>query len=363
MYTIMDKLTLNTTPLLPQSPHPIVSIGAGGIVNDAHQPAYKQAGFNVVGIYDLDVAKANQTAAKFGIPHVYSSLAETVEKAPANAVFDVALPASALPDVLPHLPDGAPALIQKPMGENLASAKQILAICQQKKLGAAINFQLRYAPFVLAAHDLIERGLIGELVDVEIRVTVYTPWHLWTFLEDVTCMEVYYHSIHYLDYMRACLGNPSGVYAKVTNHPIAPKLDGVRASIILDYGDQVRANIQTNHIHQYGLTEQESYIKWEGTRGAIKAKVGLLMDYPAGVADAFSYCLLREDQAPVWQSVDISGSWFPEAFVGSMASVMRFAEGSAGAIPTAVDDAFQTMVLVDAVQKASADIPRIEWGK
>lgn len=357
----MNKINPNSTPPLPNTPRPIVIIGAGGIVNHAHLPAYQQAGFPVAGIFDLDVEKAQTTATTFEIPNVYSSLEETVTNAPTDAIFDVALPASALPQTLPHLPQKAATLIQKPMGESLTEAKTILDICQQKELGAAINFQMRYAPFVLAAHDLIEQGLIGELLDVEIRVTVYTPWHLWTFLEDVTCMEVYYHSIHYLDYMRACLGNPRGVYAKVTNHEIAPKLDGVRSSIILDYGDQVRANIQTNHIHQYGLEHQESYIKWEGSRGAIKAKMGLLMDYPAGVPDDFSYCLLRGDDAPTWESIDIPGSWFPEAFIGSMASVMRFAEGSADSIPTAVEDAYQTMVLVDAVQRSSESVPRIAW--
>ena len=32
---------------------PIVSIGAGGIVRDAHLPAYRKARFQVHGIYDL----------------------------------------------------------------------------------------------------------------------------------------------------------------------------------------------------------------------------------------------------------------------------------------------------------------------
>ena len=34
---------------------PICIIGAGGIVNDAHLPAYKIAGYNVHGIFDVDV--------------------------------------------------------------------------------------------------------------------------------------------------------------------------------------------------------------------------------------------------------------------------------------------------------------------
>lgn len=342
-----------TTIPLPQEPPPIILVGAGGIVNDAHLPAYRNAGFSVAGIFDLNQEKAATTATSFGIPKVYGSLDEAVANAPQNAVFDVALPASAIPQTLSGLPDHAPVLIQKPMGENLVEAEAILQLCQQKALRAAINFQLRFAPFVLAANEIIDQGLIGDLCDVEIRVTVYTPWHLWTFLEDVTCMEIYYHSIHYLDFMRATLGNPQGVYAKVTNHPLAPKLDGVRSTIILDYGEMVRANITTNHFHQYGLPHQESYIKWEGTKGAIKAKMGLLMDYPTGVADEFSYCLLEDGHVPVWQTKPLDGTWFPDAFIGPMSTVMSFAEGSIDAMPTAVEDAFQTMALVDAVQRSS----------
>ena len=38
----------------PTSPKPIVIIGAGGIVRDAHMPAYAKAGLTVSGVTDLD---------------------------------------------------------------------------------------------------------------------------------------------------------------------------------------------------------------------------------------------------------------------------------------------------------------------
>ena len=44
--------------------------GAGGIVNDAHLPAYRKAGFRVDCIYDVDRSRAEETAARFEIPRV-----------------------------------------------------------------------------------------------------------------------------------------------------------------------------------------------------------------------------------------------------------------------------------------------------
>ena len=54
-----------------------------------------------------------------------------------------------------------------------------------------------------------------------------------------------------------------------------------------DYGETMSVKINTNHDHDFGTQNQESYIKWEGTKGAIKAKMGLLMNYPDGLPDAF----------------------------------------------------------------------------
>lgn len=120
----------------PEAKKPIVIIGAGSIVNDAHLPAYKLAGFEVAGIFDLDKERADLTSKKFGVPVTCASLADLVNLATAkNCVYDMALPASAIISTLKQLPNGIGILIQKPMGENLADARQILRLCRQKNNG------------------------------------------------------------------------------------------------------------------------------------------------------------------------------------------------------------------------------------
>jgi predicted dehydrogenase len=305
-------------------------------------------------IYDVDRSRAEALAREFDIAMVAGSLPAAVAAAESNTVFDVAVPASAIIDVLRVLPDGAGVLIQKPMGETLEHARQIHALCRSKKLTAAVNFQLRYAPYILAARSLIEQGVIGEVHDMEVRVTVYMPWHLWKFLEGIPRVEILYHSVHYLDLIRSFLGNPRGVYARTVQHPDTINLASTRSSIILDYGDRLRANIQTNHGHKFGLKHQESYVKWEGTGGAIKAQLGLLMNYPEGEPDALEYCVMDGDRAESWQNVPLEGSWYPDAFVGTMAGLMRRLNGETTDLATSVDDAIQTMALVEACYESSA---------
>ena len=349
-----DLNALRQSPTLPNRPRPIVSIGAGGIVRDAHQPAYKLAGFRIDSVFDLDRDKAAALARDFDIPAVHASLADAVAQAPAGAVYDLALPASAVEPTLEQLPDGSVVLIQKPLGENLEQARAIRRICREKKLIAAVNFQLRYAPYVAAARDLIDRGAIGTLHDLDVRVTVYMPWQLWTFLEQVPRMEIVYHSVHYIDLIRSFLGEPARVWARTLRHPIAPKMAQSRSNLLFDFGPMTRAAIATNHGHVFGLEHQESYVKWEGTQGAIKARLGLLMNYPDGEPDALSYCGLDDDGSPTgWRDVPLQGSWYPHAFVGPMADLMRFADGESDHLPTSVDDAFRTMAVVEAAYESN----------
>lgn len=345
------------TPQIPKKPYPVLIIGTGGIVKDAHLPAYRMAGVPVWGLYDRAREKADALAAEYGIGSVFDSLESAVAAAPADTVYDLALPASVFAEALRKLPEGAHVLIQKPMGENIGQAREILSVCRERGLKAAVNCQLRYAPFVVAARQFISDGMIGEFLDMEMRLNVFTPWHLFPFLEGIPRVEMLYHSIHYVDLIRSFLGEPSSVMARTVGHPDLPKLASVRSSLIMDYPDPVRATITTNHLHKFGLKQQESYLKWEGTKGAIKARIGLLMDYPKAAGDIFEYCELKDGVEPQWQRVEVEGSWFPEAFAGTMGEVQRHkADLEAGRepapMPCDVEDVIRSMACLEAAYES-----------
>ena len=346
LHTIMNKNTQTPNP-------PIYIVGAGGIVKDAHLPAYAIAGFEIAGITDLDAERAQAVASEFNIQAVYADLGEMLKSAPADAIFDVAIPAHATNTVLKLLPDNSSVLIQKPMGETLEQADEILATCRSKNLTAAVNVQLRFAPFIQMAREAIAEGKIGELTDIEVRLNVETPWHLWDFLEKARSAEIYYHSIHYVDMIRSIVGNPTSVQCKLVNTHTCPKVDGTRSSYILDYGSDLRVNIQTNHGHRFGKRHQESYVKFEGTQGAIKLQMGLLMNYPEGEPDWFEICQLEDGREPEWKSLPIEGSWFPHAFIGSMQALMDSVKNPEITLAHSVEDVHHTMRVLDRAEQST----------
>jgi len=87
---------------------------------------------------------------------------------------------------------------------------------------------------------MIENGEIGELHDIDIKMTVYTPWHLWDFLYDLPRVEILYHSVHYIDLVRLFFGNPVKVFARTIKHPKMQYLSSTKSNIYMDYGEYKR---------------------------------------------------------------------------------------------------------------------------
>lgn len=332
----------------PSQPQPIVLIGAGGIVRDAHLPAYRKAGFPVAGIFDLNPAAAEARAKEFDL-RVFKTMSDAL--AVPNAVFDLATPPGAHESALTEIPDHATVVIQKPMGRNLAEAERIVALCQKKKLKAAVNFQLRFAPYMLAVRDLVQRGELGEIVDAEVHLNLETPWDLFPFLLKEERVEILAHTVHHLDLVRMFLGNPQRVYARTVKHPAFPDLASVRSSIILDYGDMIRCCLSVNHCHRFGLKNMDASVRIEGTEGCAIATLGLLLDYPRGTADRLQV-IGRSFQE--WTDVPLSGRWFPDGFIGVMSNLQRFAAGEDPALVSSVEDALETMRVVEACYVSDA---------
>jgi len=350
--SILRDAVTSAKPPLPRSPRPTVILGAGGIVHAAHLPAYEKAGFPVIAIADIDPGKAASLAAQHNVAHSFGSVAAAVAFAPRDAVFDVAVPASQLLNVLALLPKESAVLMQKPMGETLEEARAIRDFSHQQGFTAAVNFQLRYAPNHLGVEALAHHGLLGELHDIEVQVRTHTPWHLWSFLAHAPRLEILYHSIHYIDLIRCWLGVPRSIYAKTVRHPSHRQLAPTKSVMILDYGDDKRVFIITQHGHDIARSSQCSFVQWEGTHGAIRMGMGAILDYPTGQHDTLSY-IERNSEHQEWEDLPVVGDWFPDAFIGSMGALQAYVEGSVNNLPTNVDSAYETMAMVEAAYRSS----------
>jgi predicted dehydrogenase len=332
----------------PAAPRPIVLIGAGGIVRDAHLPAYRAAGLPLQGVYDADHARAEALSRDFGIPRVYRSRGEAM--AETGVVFDLALPPQAVLGTVEALSEGAAVLIQKPLGTTLAEATAIRAAVRARRLVAAMNFQLRFAPNMLALQDAVTEGALGRILELDVRILCRMPWEKWPFLRGMPRLEILMHSIHYVDLLRRLAGEPRAVHARCVPHPDARGMAATRTSAIIDFGADVRCTLSVNHHHAHGPRHEASELRVEGTHGAAVAVMGVNLDYPKGRPDRLE---LATGGAP-WVEVPLAGNWFPDAFRGPMSNLQRFVAGEDRELVSSVEDAWRTMALVEALYESDA---------
>jgi predicted dehydrogenase len=332
---------------VPSRPKPIVLVGAGGIVNDAHLPAYRMAGFQVLGIYDVVAERSRQTAEKFGLPRMYDSLQEALDIE--GAVIDIAVPPDVTRSVLEQVREGSVVLMQKPMGTDLAEARRIVEVCHARRLVAAVNFQLRFSPMMLAVADVMHRGLLGPIVDVDVHLNYREPWEMFPFLKTQKRVEMMIASIHYFDWIRSILGEPTGVYARSIPHPKFPGIEATRTSAILDYGVQTRCCLSLNDTWGFRPKHEICTIRVEGLEGAAIVRLGCLINYPQGEPDQLEFITAGSS----WTAVPLEGSWFPHAFRGTMANLQRFADGEDSVLYTRVEDAMKTMALIEALYQSN----------
>ena len=163
-----------------------------------------------------------------------------------------------------------------------------------------MNFQLRFSPNVLALRDLLARRELGEIVDIEVRLVVKQPWHLWRFLERAPRLEILYHSIHYLDTIRALVGEPRGVYCRAVAHPPMPEFRG-HAQHDHSRLRQCAPLLAAAQPHAPAAGSARRIVpEGGGHPGAAQLTLGVNIDYPNGPRDTLEVALEKGR----WQPVD-----------------------------------------------------------
>lgn len=342
--------------IAPERLRPVVVIGAGSIVRDAHGPAYEEMGLRRLAIYDQRPDAAEAIAQRFRFEHRCATLAEAIERASAHeAVFDLALPPDAVAPVLAQLPVGSGVLIQKPLGKSLSDALDIATLVRERQLVAAVNFQLPFSPQIVGAFAALRRGLIGSLLSARVELDLRTNWSLWEFLLQEPRIEILLHSIHYLSLCAHYFGPPQSVASTQRGDPEHPilKARDVCSTTHLGYVTPHRpfdVLIDSNHLSARERSEWRSELVLEGTLGTIVARIADNLDYPNGVDDMLT--LDHHDFGR--ERVSLVGNRFPWAFVATMTHLQQaLLDGRAP--DNSLELGLLTMRMAEACYQSNAD--------
>ena len=332
----------------PENRRKIGICGAGGIVDGAHLPAYKKAGLEVVAIFDTDNAKAQDVAKRHGIPTVYKTLAELLSDANVEIV-DIAVPAAAQPEIFAQVAAAKKHILaQKPFATTVAAGEAMVKQAKDAGIIAAVNQQLRFEEGIAAAYKMVDLGWVGKVTSISITVNLATPWEMFPWAKNMEKLEIMVHSIHYHDVIRWFLGDPISVYSVAGRTKGQFPIGETRTVSTYKYPDEVSAIVHANHVNRGGDNYAEFRI--DGDSGSIRGTLGLLYDYPTGRVDTLE---VNSRVVPTdgWMPYPVTTRWFPDAFIGTMGSVMD-AVSTGAKLRASVADNIGTLKMVEALYKS-----------
>jgi predicted dehydrogenase len=333
--------------LPPKIDYGIAFIGCGGIVNYGHIPAYKASGFNLIGGYDRNHEAAEKTAHEHGLEKVYVSLDEVLLD-PMVQIVDIA--------VVPWEQKGIVAkavaarkhlLCQKPFSNQYAEAVEMTNLTQQVGLKIAVHQQFRWSSIIQATRTILAEGWLGDILDVQVQVSIHTPWDMWPWLASQPRLEVLYHSLHYLDSLRFLFGDPALVTSRHTKHPAQQAKGETKTITIWEYKNGLQILIAVCHFDwSPGLY---SLLRVLGTDGLIEGTIGTNYDYPVGRSDTLKFTSREHPERNF--STRLPGKWIPDAFYGPMASLMEAIQ-TGGEPLTSAKDNLGTLRAVEAAYRS-----------
>ena len=143
-----------------------VAVIGAGFIGPVHVEALKRIGANILGILGISDEESRQAAEALGLPRAYLSLDEVLQDPLVQAVH------IATPNRLHYqmartaLEAGKHVMCEKPLAMDPRESAELVALAQQTRLAAGVNYNVRYYPLCLEARAMVDRGEIGEVFSV-----------------------------------------------------------------------------------------------------------------------------------------------------------------------------------------------------
>lgn len=147
-------------------------VGVGGIANAAHIPMLlKIKDCKITAICDIDISALKNTAERLNIDesHQFTDYKELVDCTDVDAV-EICTPNHMHVEIAEYTAQkGKPVHSEKPLGLTLEECEKLQKIINETNVTNMICFTYRFMPAVRYAKWIIDKGLIGDIVSVNVE--------------------------------------------------------------------------------------------------------------------------------------------------------------------------------------------------
>ena len=258
-------------------PARILVVGAGYFAG-FHLQAWRELGCSVVGLVDLDFARAQSLAERFALQQTFDDAFLAMDRTQPTLVDVVLPPAAQASVVLAALQRNLPTICQKPFGVDLAQALLMTQAAAAAHTPLVVHENFRFAPWFRECRRLIDAGHFGRVHGISFRLrpgdgqgpSAYLDRQ--PYFQQMPRLLVRETAVHFIDTFRYLLGEVRAVSAWLRR--LNPVIAGEDAGIIhLEFDEQRTGLFDGNRLNEHPADDQRRTMgeMWlEGEAGVMR---------------------------------------------------------------------------------------------
>lgn len=202
-------------------------IGCGDVCEKKSGPSfYKIEYSNLEAVMRRDQDKVKDYAMRHKVDKYYTDADQLIADPQVNAVYIATPPNTHMQYAIKAMQAGKPVYVEKPMGMNSAECEEMIRTSETTNQKLFVAFYRRALPYFLKVKELLESGVIGNVLTVEVkqyrspRVSDLTSSdHTWRINKDIAGEGYFYdlapHTLDILDFLLGEITDAKGFSANL----------------------------------------------------------------------------------------------------------------------------------------------------
>lgn len=188
-------------------------IGCGNVTELKSGPAFSKVEHSkLVAVMRRNAALAEDYAKRHGVPKWYSDANELINDPDVNAVYIATPPDTHASYAIAAMRAGKPVYVEKPMARNYQECQEMIRVSEETGKYLFVAYYRRTLPAFLKVKEIIENGIIGKPLTVNVRLHKSVPerdlkpeTQFWHVNPEIAGAGYFYdlasHQFDYLDFL------------------------------------------------------------------------------------------------------------------------------------------------------------------
>ncbi len=148
-------------------------IGCGEVTEIKSGPAFNDVnGSHIEAVMSRSEARARSYAERHHVPKWYTDAQELIDDPDVNAIYIATPPSSHATFAIMAMRAGKPVYVEKPLASNYDDCVRVNYISEQTGVPCYVAYYRRYLPYFQKVKSIIDKGILGTIIDVNIRYSV-----------------------------------------------------------------------------------------------------------------------------------------------------------------------------------------------